>query len=263
MTALPKAIALATLILCASAGCSRSSTTAPPSIPTPPQFNIQPAPTKASSPATVSLSPELGLASGKSIKAALAEPFDTPYRAMVRAPDFPRPKIIRNCLDYLPVEISVYSAGSALDFQSLRSDGARCDALDLLRTAKPAVSRTFRNFSLEHLSVNDLPPGLALVIADEEQARVDAITKRNGSILDVDKTIRLHPKGADKAQLSTKDWTATLTVYVRADFLGDGKEQLLLRRDAAVIGGTYTSTVVFLLSRSSPTARLNIERQRP
>src|SRR5882757_9922378 len=216
MTALPKAIALATLILCAPAGCSRSSMTAPPSIPTPPQFNIQPAPTKASSPATVSLSPELGLPFGKSIEAALAKPFDTPYRTMVRAPDYPMPKIIRNCLDYLPVEISVYSAGSALDFQSLRSDGARCDALDLLRSARPAANQSFRDFAFEHLSTNDLPPGLALVIANEEQTKVDAITKRNGSILDVDKTIRFHPKGADKAQLSTKDWTATLTVYARA-----------------------------------------------
>jgi len=209
------------------------------------------------------LSPELNLAPGKSIEATLAEPFDSVYEVALSAPQKGTRKTLHNCLDYLPVENSIYSAGSALDYQSLRSDGARCDALDLLRTAKSAANQSFRDFSLEHLSVNDLPPGLALVIADEEQAKVDAITKRNGSILDVDKTIRLHPKGTDKAQLFTKDWTATLTVYAHADFFGDGKEQLLLRRDSAVIGGTYTSTVVFLLSRSSPTARLNIERQRP
>jgi hypothetical protein len=207
------------------------------------------------------ISPELGITPTRSIDSALGEPFRHAYKVTVGKPPELVSKTLHNCLDYLPVEESIYSAGSALDEHSLRAQGARCDAYDLLRLAKASANPSFSDFSFAHLSVKALPPGLALIISDDERMKASAIAARDGSILELERAATLRATGPNTAELTTKDWTATLTVYAHGDFLSDGNEELLLRRDAYAIHGSYRSISVFLLARGK--SGIRIVRQRP
>ncbi|WP_263383364.1 hypothetical protein [Granulicella arctica] len=208
-------------------------------------------------------SPDLGLGSGKTIGAALLEPFEDTYEVTVREPGKLSPATLHNCKEYLRVEDAIYDAGPAPASNSLNYVAARCNALHLLQSARPAVHPTFRDFDFRHLAVRNLPPGLALIIADEEQKNADRITRHGGSILDLEKDVSVRATRRDEADLATPEWTATLTVLARADFLNDGREELLIRRNAAAIGGTYRSTRIFLLSRKSSSESLKIERALP
>jgi hypothetical protein len=246
--------ALPALVLCAATGCSR------PSKPEPQAVVL---PSKVAAQAPLVIFPELGLGAGESIEVALAEPLGDTFEVTLDASHQSARKTLQSCRDYLSVARFIYSAGPAVDSNVLYFEGARCDALNLLRSARPALHPVFQNFSFKHLAVKNLPPGMALIIANEEQRDADWITRKGGSILNLDSSVRLHATGPDKAELVTQDWTADLTVLARADFFGNGSEQLLLRRDAAATGGTYRSTRIFLLSRRSPSGPLRIEMTRP
>lgn len=218
------------------------------------------------------ISPRLGLAPGASIADALAAPFDAPYTVTtVRLGTTVTPgesdqrtsRILRNCNDYLPVESSIVSAGSAIDLRSLHYRGTQCDALALLRIAKPAHLHSLANFSWRHLSLRDLPPQLALALSPDQSARNRSVAAHNGSIRTVDPSVKLHPLNATQTELNAKDWTATLTLYGRADFTGSGEDALLVRRDASVKHGTYTTSSLFLLTRNRATGRLQIAGPQP
>lgn len=207
------------------------------------------------------ISPELGIDANRSVDAALAEPFRHTYEVSVGKPPELFTKTVRNCLDYLPIEAAIYSAGSALREQSLRAQGARCDAYGLLRVAKVAARSSFHDFSFARLPVKALPPGLAVVISRDEESKANEISVQDGSILDLVRDVTLRATSPNTAELATRDWSATLTVYAYGDFLNDGNEEMLLRRDAYAVHGSYRSISVFLLTREK--SGLRIVQQRP
>ena len=221
-----------------------------------------PASPKSAVGADIWLSPDLGLSGNKSINAALSEPLEDNYTITLGTAPHQTTAILHNCKDYLHVEKSSYDAGPAVVSNVLHYEGARCDALDLLRSARPALHPAFYDFSFKHILSKDLPASLALLVNEEQQQLAERIDRRGGSIVDLEK-VALHPRGPYEAELVATDWTATLTVLARADFLGDGNEELLIRRNVAAIGGTLRSTTVFLLARSLPAARLRIVTTRP
>ncbi len=217
----------------------------------------------AQAPAGVWTSPALGLRPGQSLAGALESPFETPFEVTLSAPIKGTAATLRSCRDYLPVERMIYSAGPAAIANVLRAEGSRCDALDLLRSARPAKRLAFANFSFQRASVKELPPGLALLPSDEQQRVARDLAERGGSLFDLEKKVVLRAKSRNQAELSTGDWTATLTVWGRGDFLGDGREELLLWRNAAALGGTLRSSRVFLLVRPQGDGPLRVVRERP
>ena len=111
--------------------------------------------------------------------------------------------------------------------------------------------------------MRDLPPQLALALSPDQIARVNRVAARNGSIRALDRTVRLRPLSATRARLDAGAWTATLTLYGRADFTGTGEDSLLIRRDASAKRGTYTTSSLYLMMRRRPTGRLQIVEPRP
>jgi hypothetical protein len=203
----------------------------------------------------------LQLGPGETIGQAMRTPFQEPIELQLDAPGHPQ-KTVTNCVEYLPIENSIYSAGSAMKFAELRSFGARCDGLDLLTKARPATQADFGDDPLAKLTVRDLPPGLTMIVSDEQKARATAAVGRGESILSVEPTAAYKPQG-DKAELTAKNWTAAITLYARADFLHDGHEELLIERDASARQGSYESDRVYLLARPGGHGVARIVAERP
>ncbi len=239
-------------------GCQRQ--TAPSEAAHPATPVTQPQTVQASS-SSVWVSSNL-IQAGKAIASALNEPFDAPYPVTLSTPPGAT-KTLTTCSDYLPVEHSIYSAGSALDFQSLRAAGARCDALNLLRSAKLTQVPSSPAFSFVNIRTKSLPPQLALNISNEQIARADAIAGHQGSILDLDPSVMLSKQAQDTATLNTKNWSESLTLLAQGDILANGQNDLIVRRDATVTHGTYTSATIFLLSWVPSSQRLTLVRELP
>ena len=204
--------------------------------------------------------PELGLDASGTIEAALEKPLPDVYEVILgRGADATR-HTVKNCTDYLTLGSGRRSTGSALNDASLRYLGATCVALDWLKMARPSTKPAFQNFSLQQITVRELPPELALAISFDSIADARSASKRGASILAIEPSVRLRPKSADEAELVASDWTAHLTVYGHADFFGDGSDELLVRWQGAATGGTYKATQVFLLARNK--GRLAVVRSR-
>ncbi len=212
--------------------------------------------------AGIYIAPELKISSTHTIDDALREPFPNPYVVTVgKAPNTAN-KTLSNCLDYLAMKGNHYSAESSLNLANVHYLGAKCDALDWIRGAKPAARPAFQNFSWRQIMVRQLPPELALNISREEEAKAKAVSAHGGSIAEMEPGVKLRIKSVDEAELvAAGDWTAALTVEAHGDFLGDGNEELLVVWLGHATGGTYTASYTFLLGRAKN--GLVVVQQRP
>jgi hypothetical protein len=168
---------------------------------------------------------------------------------------------IRNCRDFLAVAKSSFDVQTEDDWSTLQAAGARCLALDALRSAK-AASRTFLGwFTLSPESIARLPPSLDMPDAPEsveDAERAERACKPWGRY---DHTLKVEVETGDRALLHTAGWSGRLTLYARADFNGDGIEDLMVRRDAHVDhGGTAADSTVFIVTQTSPRRCLHLVR---
>jgi hypothetical protein len=127
---------------------------------------------------------------------------------------------ITNCRDFLAVAKSSFDVATEDDRSTLQAAGARCLALDALRSAK-AASRTFLGwFTLSPESIARLPPSLDLPDAPEsveDAARAETACKPWGRY---DPTLKVKVEAGDRALLHTGAWSGRLTLYARADWSG-------------------------------------------
>ena len=217
---------------------------------------------QSASRAGIYVAPGLKITPTHTIDDALREPFPSSYEVTVgKAPNAAN-KTLTNCLDYLSMKGSHYSAVSSLNLANVHSLGATCDALDWIRGARPAAHPAFQNFSWRQITVRQLPPELALNISREEEAKARTVSAHGGSILEMEPGVKLRIKSADEAELvAPGDWTAALTMEAHGDFLGDGNEELLVVWLGHATGATYTASYTFLLGRGKN--GLAVVRQRP
>ena len=210
--------------------------------------------------AQVYLSPDLKITSTHTVEEALRDPFPSPFQITV-GEGRGAPRTLNHCADYLAIRDTRYSASGSLEDKRLRYLGATCDALSWIKGARPAAHPAFGNFSWRQITLRQLPPELALNLSPDAEEQARKVSARGGSILELEPDLRLRVKNANEAQLVSEDEKITLTVDAHGDFLGDGNEQLLVRWQSSVTGGSYTSVYVFLLARRNN--RLVVVGQRP
>ncbi|WP_157619076.1 hypothetical protein [Skermanella stibiiresistens] len=204
------------------------------------------------------ISPVLELEPDRPLSAVLDAPWEDAFDVIIDLGAGQTRDTIRTCADYIRLGPAVVGAGSDQEYRVLRSTGTRCAALDLIGRAKPAERSFVKDFRFDKVAAHDLPPALALAVSPDEERRVKRAAAAGGSILDVDRSITLHGLDTGSAELRAKDWKARLAVLARGDFDGDGIEDMLVRRDASKTGGTYASSDLFVLTRTTPSKRLHI-----
>lgn len=147
-----------------------------------------------------------------------------------------------------------YYARHNLDMQTLLFHTAKCRAIRMLRKAKPAKKSYVRDFILDSDSMDYLPAMVSPSPSCDELCRQYVANERRISWKEFEgldsRSMNSESDYRMKGQVSGAH--LTLEILARADFNGDGLEDLLLMSRAGAIGGTWGTTRLYLLSRESP-----------
>ena len=191
---------------------------------------------------------------------SIAERMQVPFEDKVAVHKGEASAMITNCADYLTYAPQHYEPGSDLELRVLRSWGTDCRALDALKEAVPAKRSFMRGFRLDAKALEYLPPQLSGAVSSEEIRRAEEAGKRGLSWRQYQRNSRTEGEG-DHMTVVNGPTRTELEIYARGDFNHDGTEDMLLREDTSITGGTYSDSRLFLLTRSAPNAKLKIVKK--
>jgi hypothetical protein len=192
------------------------------------------------------------LGAGDDIAAALATDFDDRYEVLVGKAREKRQ--IGSCAQYLAVaeaNVTVETVRPG-DQRAFLSRAAHCQALGMLRAARPAQRTYLDRFALDQRAPDFLPSEL----------RVDPLPERKKDARNLQTWRRVDPKlkvkvlEPDVLSAAGRGYVNRVFEYARGDFDGDGVEDILIRTEGGLNGGTYEDNGVFLLTRTAPDAPL-------
>ena len=131
---------------------------------------------------------------------------------------------------------------------------AKCRAMRRLLEAKPAKKSFVRNFTLDAHSLDHLPAIVNPAGSCDFLCRQFVANERRISWnrFAVSKTISTESVSEHELKVLTETESLTLKLMARADFNGDGLEDLLLWVSVGATEGTWGTTENFLLTRDTP-----------
>lgn len=218
-------------------------------------------------PPAIYISPRLDVSSFEVVGEAVTEQFSEPFKVTIRRKGMKSEGVIASCQNYIEQSDATLDAGTNQENRVLQSMGVRCLALHKMATVKQA-KKSLLPAQADNMTVEQLPPQIAVLIADDEIQRADAAAARGQSLADLEKGVtvrpgrtkdtRVKPGHHDQLAVFGHGWLADLTIYARGDFNGDGFEDILLRRDGRVSEGTYGTSDLFVLTRTKSEGPLRV-----
>lgn len=161
---------------------------------------------------------------------------------------------IDSCASYDKLRKEGYYARYNHDMKILLFHTAKCHAIEMLREANPAKKSYVRDFKLDADSINYLPALVDASASCDRLCRQYVANERRISWKEFagldSQSMKYEGDYVMEGEVSGSD--LTLEILARADFNGDGLEDLLLMVDADAIGGTWGTTRLYLLSREKP-----------
>jgi hypothetical protein len=200
----------------------------------------------------ISWSAELGITSIASIEAALSGPLEKNNEWEVLLGNGEK-RQVKSCNDLLAVSQLTFDVSTEQDWGLIKSAGARCLALLALKSAN-IPSKTYLNwFHFSATNITKLSPRLDMCLSQDS---VQAATKAERTCTSwgkYDGALKARMLTIDRAQVSTGEdgWRGEIILYGRADFDGDGVEDLLIRRDAYVEGGSASDASIFIVTQTT------------
>jgi hypothetical protein len=195
----------------------------------------------------------------QAIASELAKPLSGKYEVRLKRPAGQQ-RAVETCLDYLSVLEVGFELATDREYQILRAEGLRCRALQALSQARPARRSFLEEFRLGPQAADILPPSLSVAVAPDEEERMAAEEAKGSSWKAYEPRLRIIVKGDEEIAVEGDGWNGSVVLYARADFDGDGIEDLMLRRDGELPGGTYRTSALFLLTRVAAKGRLKVLR---
>ncbi len=223
----------------------------------------------ASATRSVWWSPRLGLASLDELDRRLSEPIDA---VTVRRYQSRRDLLlnrnaevatIHDCKTYLDLRQQGFRSRSDMEERYLQSIGAECHAIAALREVSPAKSTHVASFRLDEAAVEVLPPSCGVVVSEDEIKKVRAAEIEGLSWDKYDTALQTRMEDADVLVVEGRTWEARLEIFGRGDFDADAVEDLLVKVSGSMKEGTYQSTRLLMLSRTSDGAVLKVSREFP
>lgn len=187
----------------------------------------------------------LGVQTVSQIDEALRRSFETSFSAYVDTKEGKRKVAIDSCLAWLDWRKKLVGTEPESDFAALRSQGAQCEALSLLKAAGAARSSALPADLATMTDARLYPATLWVAVADEDVERLAT----PGLSLAVASGISRWNAGRRGLVLEDETEGVRLVWLARADFDGDGWEDALYRWQAWVRGGTWTDMRLVVLTR--------------
>ena len=218
------------------------------------------APSPAASPAAVALAPELGVSASVTPAEAMARPWTDPLTVPVLSGGT---RTLANCGDFFAVSKTVSDAIAERDEQVLLGQAVRCEALKAVMDGHPAAKSFLAGWTLDAAGWATAPPAFDFQVSPDGEDEIKRDTASGGSAADLEK-VTITPKDAFHDEVAGSGWTAEFTVLARGlDVTGDGVEDLIISRNAAVTDGTLRSITYFVVTRLEPTGSLRVVRSFP
>jgi hypothetical protein len=213
---------------------------------------VAPPATGADKARPVHITAQAELGAGDDVAAALAKDWEDRYEVLVGKAREKRQ--ISSCLQYLAVfeangDVDTVTPGDQRSFLSL---AAHCQALGMLRAARPAQRTYLDRFALDQQAPDFLPSELRV---DPSPARSQD-ARKGQTWRGADPKVKAKVLKADVLRGAGRGYVSRVFEYARGDFDGDGIEDLLIRTEGELNGGTYQDNGVFLLTRTAPDAPL-------
>jgi hypothetical protein len=157
----------------------------------------------------------------------------------------------------LPKEVDLES-GKEQDYQWFSSREVECLAASLMLSAKPALHSRLDAFFESKDPVRLLPPLLGLTDFADDRRKVESAAGKCSSWKAFDKSVRVKQRDADRFSFQADIWSGEVIYYARADFDGDGYEDLLVRRNGHADQGSFAGSALFLLSMTDKDTCLRV-----
>lgn len=164
---------------------------------------------------------------------------------------------LSNCADYLRYAPMHYEPRSDLELRVMRSWGTDCWALNALEQVAPAKISFLRDFRLDADAPRYLPPELATAVSNGESRAAQLADEQGLTWQEYQHNLKVQTITNAIAVENGPERTK-LEMYARGDFDHDGIEDILIRDDSSVLGGTYSDSRLFLLTRTAANAKLKI-----
>jgi hypothetical protein len=213
---------------------------------------------------SISWSGALELSALTAIDEALDKPLGNTWSVLVA--DKP-PRSIKTCRELLAVSKVKFDLPpdqqSDVDWAGLVSDSIRCFALEALKGAKVPAASHLGWFRFSQAGVARLPPTFGMSIAENDQTTMEKAAKRCQPWGKYDRRLKLKVDAPDSGHISADGWAGRLTLYGRADFDGDGLEDLLFLRYGKLKDGAQDDEALFIVTQTSPQACPRVIRTLP
>jgi hypothetical protein len=233
---------------CALAACAKPAPAAAP------------AAAAADAPSTVVLAPELGVSASVTPAQAMQQPWADPLTVPLLSG---QPRTLRSCVDFFAVSKQVSDAIGARDEPVLLGQAVRCEALKAVRDSHPATHSFLAGWTLDDAGWKTAPPAFDFQVSPDGEDEIKQAAARGGSAADLEH-VALTAKGAFHYAAVGSGWTADFTILARGvDVTGDGVEDLIISRNAAVTDGTLRAITYFVVTRTKPTGPLQVVRSFP
>lgn len=157
---------------------------------------------------------------------------------------------VNNCEEFFTAEQQEAEPVLVYEFAPYRLLGLQCTATALLIDAKPALQSYVNDIELTEALTHVLPAELAFVTSKSEAERIASDESVN-SWAEVYKIESIEQLSKDEALFGVLGGQQHVTVLSRADFDADGVEDILLRVQNSVEGGSYSATTLYVLTRYS------------
>lgn len=135
-------------------------------------------------------------------------------------------------------------AATNLDMRESAVLTEECAALKLQLSARQPKKAAFESWALTEKSLDELPPCFEPMVSPDEKAS-DPGTK---SLRQSSKTARASAEGG-ALRISDDGYSARVRIAGRGDVNGDGLDDVILRSDWALEGGTLGGSSTFVLTR--------------
>jgi hypothetical protein len=133
-----------------------------------------------------------------------------------------------------------------------------CRVTVAIQAAKPARVGYLGTFPLDNSRLKEIPAAVVPTPSSDEAERLKKASARGVSWKGWDRRIHVTKTTGTSARVESPDTNCMLSVYGRGDLNGDGIEDLVLWRDGGGQEGTWRSTAAFVLTRRSPSGRIEL-----